>query len=135
MKHLSWIGPAALMALAGCAWQAAPPPDAAPSAPDVAAETPDDETARPAPRPDAPAGVLGRTVASLGDVGEPGLWLKTPLVGTERSGRVERIETGDSVSVTLRPLAEGSGGQLSLQAMRALGVPLTALPEVIVYAE
>ncbi|MGG7644021.1 hypothetical protein ACQ5SP_04325 [Rhodovulum sp. YNF3179] len=135
MRHVSWIGPAALMVLAGCAWQAAPPPDAASSPQDVAVETPDDGTARPAPRPAAPDGVLGRTVASLGDVGEPGLWLKTPLVGSERPGRVERIGTGDAVSVTLRPLAEGGGGQLSLQAMQALGLPLTALPEVIVYAE
>jgi len=108
------------------------------------------ETERPIPRPDvvegegtgsevaavAPTGpgYLGRTVGSLGDVTEPGMWAATPLVDTEQTGRLE-IPGGKSVAVTLYPNgnAAGSGTQVSLGALQALGVPLTDLPELLVY--
>lgn len=78
---------------------------------------------------------LGRTIASLGDPAETGFWLKTPLVTSTRKGRVEDADTGKTAEVELRPSggARGSGSQLSLAAMRLLGVPLTGLPELVVY--
>lgn len=81
-------------------------------------------------------GPLGRTVASLGDAAEPGLWLKTPLVTQEGPGRVTYPATGKSAVVMLIPI-EGpltAGSRLSLQAMQALGAPLTDLPEIEVSA-
>ncbi|WP_299200675.1 hypothetical protein [uncultured Tateyamaria sp.] len=80
-------------------------------------------------------GTLGRTVASLGNAAEPGLWLKTPLVSVEQSGRVYYAETNTTVDVTLIPIDGPStaGSRLSLQAMQALGAPLTGLPEVDVF--
>ena len=86
--------------------------------------------------PEDSAGTLGRTIASLGNAAEPGLWLKTPLVQAERPGRVTFPATGKSVQVTLIPI-EGpatAGSRLSLQAMQALGAPLTGLPEIDVFA-
>jgi len=80
---------------------------------------------------------LGRTVASLGDVAEQGFWLKTPLVKTARSGRLVWADNGNSVNVNLIPKggASTSGSQISLAAMRALGIPLTGLVDLIVYAQ
>ena len=78
---------------------------------------------------------LGTTIASLGAVGEQGFWLKTPLVLKESAGRVVWQDNGNSVNITLIP-KQGettSGSQISLAAMRALGIPLTALPELIVF--
>lgn len=82
------------------------------------------------------AGVLGRSIASLGTATEPGLWVKTPLVRVETTGRVRSIDTGKQVAVRLIPSggAEGSGARLSLQAMQALGLSLTALAEVEISA-
>jgi hypothetical protein len=87
-------------------------------------------------RPVVPGGALGRTVASLGDAAEPGLWLKTPLVQVETPGRVSYGVTGKSVAVTLIPIAGPvtAGSRLSLQAMYELGAPLTGLPEIDVFA-
>jgi hypothetical protein len=86
----------------------------------------------------APAGeaALGRTVASLGDPSAPGFWLETPLVSEVRQGRVRLAATGASVQVELRPIpgAATAGSRLSLAAMRLLGVGLTDLPEIEVYA-
>ncbi len=79
---------------------------------------------------------LGRTIASLGDVAEAGFWLKTPLVIAPTEGRVVWADNGNSVNVSLIP-KQGeatSGSQISLGAMRALGIPLTALPALIVFA-
>jgi len=78
---------------------------------------------------------LGLTIASLGAVAEPGLWLKTPLVDAPAKGRVAYEETGAAVAVELLPLdAEpGAGSQLSLAAMRLIGADLTALPELRVF--
>ncbi len=93
------------------------------------------QTADAAPEPEVSVGTLGRTVASLGDASQSGLWLKTPLVQQERTGRVFYPETGKSVAVTLIPI-EGpvtAGSRLSLQAMQELGAPLTALPTVDVF--
>jgi len=75
---------------------------------------------------------LGTTVASLGDPADPGLWAETPLVTAPRPGRLEDPATGASVEVELRPSggAPGSGTRASLPALRALGVPLTGLPEL-----
>lgn len=81
--------------------------------------------------PDAPAatGLLGTTVASLGAVSEPGLWLKTPLVAAEQPGRV-RVPGGTAVAVRLLPIEgpDTAGSRISLGAMQALGVSLGDLP-------
>ncbi|MEL6451050.1 MAG: hypothetical protein AAFQ19_07300 [Pseudomonadota bacterium] len=99
---------------------------------------PEEAPAETAPAPPAPvsAGTLGRTVASLGNAAEPGLWLKTPLVQSERNGSVFYPETGKTVAVTLIPIdgPDTAGSRLSLAAMQALGAPLTGLPEVDVLA-
>lgn len=86
----------------------------------------------------APAGGetdLGVTVASLGAVGEPGIWLRTPLVDRPARGRVEYPGKGTAVAVDLIPMrAEpGAGSRISLAAMRLLKADLTALPELHVY--
>ncbi|MBR9766206.1 MAG: hypothetical protein GYB53_22510 [Rhodobacteraceae bacterium] len=78
-------------------------------------------------------GLLGRSVASLGAAGEPGLWVKTPLVRAPAQGRVRALDTGREIAVELRPAAGASGARLSLQAMQGLGLPLTALSEVEIY--
>ena len=84
---------------------------------------------------DAGGAVLGRTVASLGDVAEPGFWLKTPLVSKKTTGKVEYPETGQSAQVDLIPIdgPDTAGSRMSLAAMRLIGAPLTGLPEVVVY--
>lgn len=78
---------------------------------------------------------LGVTIASLGAVGEAGIWLKTPLVDAPAKGRVEYPEKGTAVAVDLIPLdaAPGAGSQISLAAMRLIEADLTALPELRVY--
>jgi hypothetical protein len=80
---------------------------------------------------------LGRTIASLGDPGEPGLWLKTPLVSEPSKGRVVYPQTGKAVAVELRPLngPKTGGSRISLAALRVLEAPLTDLPEVEVYRQ
>ncbi len=105
----------------------APPPAAEVEL--AAAEPPE---APPAPV-SAPSGQLGTTVASLGPPTEGGLWLETPLVSAPTQGSVEY--NGQTVSVQLRPSGgePGSGSQISLEAMRALGAPLTGLPELTVF--
>lgn len=85
----------------------------------------------------APAsGRLGSTVASLGSATEGGMWLKTPLVRSAAKGRVVNPATGKSVNVNLIPLggAASGGSQLSLPAMTSLGIGLTDLPTVDVFA-
>lgn len=88
--------------------------------------------------PAEPAGErkLGTTVASLGSPTDPGIWIKTPLVSEVTMGRAEVAATGKSVNVELRPsgTAAGSGSQISLPAMRLMEVPLTELPELVLYA-
>ena len=100
-----------------------------------AADVLPDEPPVPAVKP-AADGRLGRTVAGLGDPGRTGLWLETPLVTAGGKGRVVWPSTGRWVAVALLP-ASGevtAGSRLSLEAMRALGAPLTELIEVEVYS-
>ncbi len=84
------------------------------------------------PPPPGAGSSLGTTIVSLGDPGEGGMWLKTPLVQSQTPGQVRY--QGNTVAVTLRPLdgPPGAGSQISLRAMQALGAPLTELVEVIV---
>ncbi|WP_166416148.1 hypothetical protein [Cochlodiniinecator piscidefendens] len=78
---------------------------------------------------------LGQTIASLGDPTDQGFWVKTPLVQSETSGYIRSDETGETVEVTLIPLEQdvGAGSQVSLAAMRLLGVSLTGLPVIEVF--
>ena len=80
---------------------------------------------------------LGRTVAALGSPAKPGFWLETPLVDRVRPGRVVARANGKSVQVELRPTGgeAGSGSRISLPALRLLGVGLTGLHEVDVFAK
>lgn len=116
------------------------PPKPAPEARTVEeldTTTPAQREAAVAPKPaPASAGKLGNTVASVGDVKEPGFWIKTPLVKSRSSGRIFYPSTGRSVQVQLIPSggASGSGSQVSLAAMRLLGADPTALPELVVYS-
>lgn len=73
-------------------------------------------------------------MANLGSPSRPGLWLETPLVAVPRKGRIEA--GGKSATVDLLPLdaPKGTGSQMSLGAYRALGLSLTALPEITVFA-
>lgn len=75
---------------------------------------------------------LGSAVVALGSPAEQGLWVKSALIVAPAKGRVV-TETGASVAVDLLP---GSGAaSLSLAAFRALGLGLTDLPEVTIYAQ
>ncbi|MFW8637188.1 hypothetical protein [Cribrihabitans pelagius] len=71
------------------------------------------------------------TVASLGDPSVPGMWMETPLVTSEQQARV-RSARGSEAVVTLKPAvgAATAGSRLSIEAMRALGLPLTELANV-----
>lgn len=85
----------------------------------------------------APAGgrELGETLAGLGPPAEGGFWLRTGLVSDTRAGRVVAAG-GSAVALELRPSGResGSGSQISLAALRALGLPLTQLAELTVFA-
>ena len=75
---------------------------------------------------------LGTVVAALGSPAEQGFWLSADIIATAAQGRVETA-SGASVAVELRP---GQGGALlSLAAYRALGLALTDLPELTVFAQ
>ncbi len=100
---------------------------------------PADPTLRPLPRPDVPAAekaaagaALGQVSVVLGSPAEQGFWLRSALIRTPGKGRVE-LPDGASVAVDLRP-GEGAA-LLSFAAYRALGLALTDLPVVTVYAE
>ena len=112
------------------------PPPGARTAEEFDTTTAAERVAALAP-PAAATRELGRTIASLGAPSEPGYWLRTPLVDAVRAGRVRHEPSGASVRVELRPSggAPGSGSQLSLAAFRALELPLTDLPELLVLAE
>ena len=74
---------------------------------------------------------LGLMVVALGSPAEQGFWLKSDKVATPGKGRVV-TSGGQSVALDLQP---GTGGALlSLAAFRALGLGLTDLPEVRVFA-
>ena len=75
---------------------------------------------------------LGTVVVALGPPAEQGLWLKTSLVAKVVEGRIETAG-GKSLTLELRP---GTGGALlSLAGFQALGLSLTDLPEVTVFAK
>lgn len=77
------------------------------------------------------ARALGTVTVALGSPAEQGFWIKTALVTAPGKGRVETA-SGASVNVDLIP---GTGGALlSLAAFRQLGLGLTDLPDVTVYA-
>lgn len=74
---------------------------------------------------------LGTAIASLGNPAETGFWVKSDLVAQPSKGRITDLATGTQVNVDLFPAeSTQSGTQLSLSAMRALGVSLIDLPEV-----
>jgi hypothetical protein len=151
----------ALPALAACAQLSIPPHQGAPGArvpapapeatvapaaiapaPPAAARTPEQfDTTTPEERAAAAAGgtaggaLLGETVATLGNPAEPGFWLLTPLVDAPTTGRIVAVATGQAAEVELRPSggAPGSGSEVSLAAIRLLGVPLTDLAVLQVY--
>lgn len=79
----------------------------------------------------------GTTIVSLGLLDRDGFWMQTPLVGAETDGRVLVEATGASVNLRLVPngAAAGSGSQLSIAAMQALGIPITDLTEVRVFVQ
>ena len=109
----------------------------APNAPallDVA--TKEEREAAITPKPIAKEQALGEIVVSLGNPAEIGFWLKTSLISKQSTGLVRHTESGKSVNVTLFPLkGQGSGSQISLSAMRALGLPLTSLSSVTVFQD
>jgi hypothetical protein len=121
-----------LLGIGGCALiRPAPSPAPAPVVPAPA------DTARPeAPQPAPAARLPAATIASLGNVREGGLWMRTPLVSAPMRGRVSDPTTGREVVLDLLPLPgdPGAGSRLSLAAYQALGLPLTALPELRVAA-
>ena len=112
-----------------------PPPAEASTAEEFDTTT---EAERSAAAEEPPEGgrLLGSSIASLGELSQPGFWLETPLVTEVRQGRVVLSATGKSVQVELRPSggAPGSGSRISLGAMRVLEADLSSLPEVQVYA-
>ena len=74
---------------------------------------------------------LGKAVVALGPPADQGIWLSSALVDKPVQGRIETA-AGKSLTLELRP---GSGAALlSLAAFQALGLSLTDLPEVTVYA-
>lgn len=89
-------------------------------------------TALAAPAQPAGEQSLGKTAVALGNVTEPGFWLRSSLVKTAGPGRVV-TDAGASIAVDLIP---GSGAaQLSLAAFRALKFSLTDLPNVTIFAQ
>ena len=86
-----------------------------------------------------PAGQAGRdlgvTIASLGLLGNTGVWLETPLVEKEIAGRVVYLKSGASINLRLIPNggAAGSGSQISVAAMQILGIPIVDLAELRVF--
>ena len=79
---------------------------------------------------DAGAERLGAVVVVLGNAAEPGFWMRSSLVDRPQKGRVE---TADGATVAVDLLPGAGSAQLSLAAFRALGLSLTALPQVTVY--
>lgn len=76
--------------------------------------------------------MLGKVAVTLGSPAEQGFWLRAAIVQAPGKGRVV-TQDGQSIAVDLLP--GESGAQLSLAGFRALGLSLTDLPEVTVYAQ
>ena len=120
----SWsAAPVSASTLAPAAVQSAPLASAN-TAPQVTASTPLAASAQ---------SFVGQktTVVGLGDPGRDGLWMETPLVSSRRNARLT-APNGKSVVVTLEPISgdAGQGSRLSIDGMRALGLPLTELVEI-----
>ena len=98
---------------------------------DLDLTTPEEKAAALAAAPASGERALGRVVVALGPPAEQGLWLSSALVTEVRQGRIETAQ-GTSLAVELRP-AEGPA-LMSLAAFQALGLPLTGLPEILVFA-
>ncbi len=103
-------------------------PSATPAALDTVSEA-EKDAARAAAAAAPAGGMLGEATVSLGDPADPGLWVKTGLVTDETPGTV-RSAGGEAIAVTLRPLAGAGGAQISLPALRALGLPIAGLHPV-----
>jgi len=88
--------------------------------------------AKPVVRPERD---LGNTVAGLGMIDKTGFWLQTPLVKSHVEGRVVYLKTGSSINLTLIPngAVAGSGSQISIAAMKVLGIPIVELAELGVF--
>jgi len=116
---------------------APPPPRAARTAEQFDTTTPEQRAAARTTPADAGETRLGETVGALGDPTQPGFWIKSPLVKTAGSGRLENPSTGKSAVVELIPLdGPASGGsQVSLAALRLLDAPITDLTTLIVFAD
>jgi len=97
--------------------------------------TPAERAAAAAAARAAEGRALGETLAGLGSPAEPGFWLLTGLTDRVRPGRVTTA-AGTALAVELRPSGgpAGAGSLLSLAAIRALGLPLTELAMVQVFA-
>ncbi|MEL6609986.1 MAG: hypothetical protein AAFO93_13850 [Pseudomonadota bacterium] len=82
--------------------------------------------------PERAASGVATTTVTLGTPTEPGNWIKTPLVDAPRSGEVRNPATGTVVAVQMIPLdgPATAGSRMSLGAMQALGVSLTAVTEI-----
>jgi hypothetical protein len=148
------LSAAILLALSGCAGQevgmplaapldvgtgpegaapvAAAPPAGAQTAAALDTTTAAQKAAALAAPPPAGERSLGQAAVSLGNPAEPGFWLRGGLVSVAGKGRVVTAG-GQSVAVDLIP-GEGAA-QLSLPAFRALGLALTDLPQVTVFAQ
>jgi hypothetical protein len=110
--------------------EAAMPIEAETTAPAVSPLPPVQDPIVDVPPPPKPNSL--RTVATLGDPTKPGLWLETPLVDSEQSGRVTAAKTGKSATLTLIPIEgeDTAGSRMSLAAFQALGASLTDLVEL-----
>ncbi|MFB2532942.1 hypothetical protein ACEYYB_02315 [Paracoccus sp. p4-l81] len=108
---------------------------AAPEALDQASATERAEATAATATPAAGESRLGTTIASLGNPTDAGFWIKSPLVKAAGKGKIVDPATGKAVNVNLIPMPgdAGAGSQVSLSAMRELGVNLTALPEIEVW--
>lgn len=135
MGKYVWIGAVALVA--GCSLVT---PEDPLEGVDLENLTPVEEVA-PEVLPEEPAapvitataaGEIGATVATL-DATEPGFWMKTPLVSRAQDGRV--LFGAKSVDLRLLPIdGPATGGSfISLDAMRAVGAPLTGFPQLRVF--
>lgn len=115
---------------------AAKPAEGANTVEELDTTTPEQRREAVAEQPTSGDGRIGTTVASLGAPGEPGFWIKTPLVSEESSGRLVYVGSGRSVQVKLLPSGgpAGGGSQVSLAAMRLLDAPLAGLAELVVYS-
>ncbi|SEW10079.1 hypothetical protein SAMN05444851_1400 [Aliiroseovarius sediminilitoris] len=109
-----------------------PPPEDAITVDELDTATDEDRMAAATTAPNAAAGSLGVTVASLGDPTAPGFWVETSLVSSETQGRVQSKTTGRTVKVTLRP-ASGGGSRVSLSTLQLLDLDISGLHELVVF--